>query len=159
MGELIGLIEGDLRIFIFARVNPTDAKDVFQVVLTEIILNLCKCKGKTFRQFLAWCYQIARNKVADHYRRNRLDPFPMDELWELVEASKTYLPLTAADEIDLKYALELLEMSHPECREILWDHYILDRDIAEIAEELQLKYDAARMRINRCLETARKYLD
>ncbi len=39
--------------------------------------------------------------------------------------------------------------------DLLWKHYVIGLDYAEIAEERQLSYDSARMKIGRCLEEAR----
>jgi hypothetical protein len=37
----------------------------------------------------------------------------------------------------------------------LWKHFVLGLDYAEIAEEENLSYDSARMRIGRCLDEAK----
>jgi DNA-directed RNA polymerase specialized sigma24 family protein len=48
----------------------------------------------------------------------------------------------------------LLKKAKPECLNILWNHYVLGFEIQEIALQVGLKYDAARMKINRCLDAA-----
>ncbi|QDU96572.1 sigma-70 family RNA polymerase sigma factor [Lignipirellula cremea] len=53
------------------------ADDVFQ----EVFLTV-KQRGADFRRdgdFLAWVRGIARNKVLEHYRRQRRTPLPFDE--------------------------------------------------------------------------------
>ncbi len=64
-------------------------------------------------------------------------------------------PLTAADRHDLDYALKLLDRSKPECRDYLWNHFVIGFDYAEIAEEQNLNYDNVRMKIGRCLDEAK----
>ena len=109
----------------------------------------------TFRGSL---WTISPNKLNDHFRKqasDRLQPMPQDELRELVEASEQNAPLTAADRHDLEYALNLLDSSKPECRDYLWNHYVIGFDYGEIAEEQNLNYDNVRMKIGRCLEEAK----
>ena len=85
-----------------------------------------------------------------------MQPMPEEELWELVEASATTVPLSAADKHDLDYAMKLLTRSKPECYEYLWKHFVFGLDYAEIAEAENLSYDNARMRITRCLDEAKR---
>jgi RNA polymerase sigma factor (sigma-70 family) len=155
--EIFRVIEPDLRFFVFSAVRPPAARDVLQEVLIAITTGMGKFKGDSNEQFWAWCYRIARNKVADHFRKqasDRLQPLPPEELWQLVEASAQASPLSAADRIDLQYALDLLTQSKPECRDLLWQHFVFGLDYAEIAEERNISYDNARMKIGRCLDDA-----
>jgi DNA-directed RNA polymerase specialized sigma24 family protein len=69
-----------------------------------------------------------------------------------VESSAHVSPLSPADRHDLEYAMSLLDNSKPECREFLWRHFVFGLDYAEIAEEQNVSYDAARMKIGRCLD-------
>jgi DNA-directed RNA polymerase specialized sigma24 family protein len=63
-------------------------------------------------------------------------------------------PLSPADKHDLEYALGLLIATKPECYDFLWQYFIVGLDYVEIAEAQSLNYNAVRMRIGRCLETA-----
>lgn len=56
---------------------------------------------------------------------------------------------------DLDHVIKLLTAAKPDCSDLLWKHYVIGLDYAEIAEERQLNYDAVRMKIGRCLEEAR----
>jgi RNA polymerase sigma factor (sigma-70 family) len=158
--EIFRLIEPDLRLFVFSAVRPPAADDVFQEVLKAVAISLPKFEGNTPAQFWAWCYRIVRYKLADHYRGKRIEAdrmttMPPQEIRKLVDASTHAAPLSAADRHDLEYALNLLSSSKPECREYLWRHFVLGLDYAEIAEEENLSYDSARMRITRCLDEAK----
>jgi len=156
--EIFRHIEPDLRLFVFSAIRPPAADDVFQEVLKAVAVSLKKFAGDTTAQFWKWCYRIARNKLGDHYRSQRIErmqPMPPEEILELVEASQKAAPLSAADKHDLEYALNLLTSSKPECREYLWRHFVLGLDYAEIAEADDLTYDNARMRISRCLDEAK----
>jgi RNA polymerase sigma factor (sigma-70 family) len=156
--EIFRLIEPDLRFFVFSAIQPPAAQDVLQEVLKSITTSLKKFEGDTYKEFWAWCYRIARNRLNDHFRNqaaDRLQPMPQDELWQLVEASAQATPLTAADRHDLEYAMNLLASSKPECRDYLWKHYVIGLAYGEIAEEQNLNYDNVRMKIGRCLDEAK----
>lgn len=151
-----------LSLFIFDKVPLFAAEEVLHETLKAIVINLGKFQGKTDKQFYSWCYRIARNKASDHHRgkfRDRLDPLPLDELWQLVEAADTKAcPLSPEDRMDLEFALNLLAKSKPECRDFLWKYYVIGLDYGEIGEEFGLKSDAARMRIDRCMDTAQSLM-
>ena len=154
-------ILGDISLFIFGKVSAFAAEDVIQDAMIAIITNLSAFRGQTEKEFLKWCYQIARRRIADQYRKkaiDRLEPFPKEELWYLIEKRQDNVRDWKLDKADLDDALNLLDKSKPECRKFLWNHYVLGFDYEEIAEESQLKYDAVRMKIGRCLETARALL-
>lgn len=156
--EIFRQVEPGLRLFVFNAVHSPAADDVLQEVLKAVATSLAKFAGDTHTKFWAWSYGIARNKINDQYRRqatDRMQPMPEKELRRLVEASAQTAPLSAADKHDLDYAMKLLTASKPECREYLWQHYVLGLDYAEIAEEGNLSYDNARMKISRCLDQAK----
>ena len=156
--EIFKRIEPDLRFFVFNAIRLPAADDVLQEVLKAVAMSLAKFTGDTHVKFFAWCYGIARHKINDQYRRqasDRMEPMPTKELQRLVERSTHTAPLSAADKHDLDYAMKLLAASKPECRDYLWQHYVLGLDYAEIAQEQKLTYDNVRMKIGRCLDQAK----
>jgi RNA polymerase sigma factor (sigma-70 family) len=160
-GFIHASIEGDLRLFILRKVHPSANEDVLHEALKAIVINLSAFRGKTDAQFFAWCYRIARNKANDQLRKqstDRIKPLPEEELWRLVEATAEYEPLSPADKLDLEYAMKLLMKSKPACCDFLWNYYVIGLDYAEIADEFKSKYNAVRMKIQRCLDTARKLM-
>jgi len=159
--EIFRLIQPDLRFFEFSSIAHHAAEDVSQEILKAIATSLKKFQGDTTKEFWAWCYRIARNKLNDHYRdksADRLQPMSPEDIWEMVELSAQDAPISPAVRHDLEYALELLTASKPECNELLWRHYVVGLDYAEIAEERNLNYDAVRMKIGRCLEEAKSLI-
>jgi RNA polymerase sigma factor (sigma-70 family) len=152
---VITAIEMHMRAFIFGRLPPVTA---LQEVLLAIAVSLKKFEGDEVKEFWAWCYRIARNKLSDHYRqkaRNRTFPLPPDELLQLMESQPENCPLTSEFRHDLCCIMEMLAKSKPECGDLLWRHIAIGIDYAEIAEETGMHYDAVGMRINRCLEEAK----
>jgi RNA polymerase sigma factor (sigma-70 family) len=152
------LIEPDLRLFVFSSVSHEAAQDALQEILKAVAVSMKKFEGDTVKEFWAWCYRIARNKLNDHYRSkatDRMQPTPPDEMWRLIEASAQDSPITAAVRHDLEYAMKLLTASKPECYDFLWKHFVFGLDYGEIAEERNMSYDNARMKIARCLDEAK----
>jgi len=59
---------------------------------------------------------------------------------------------------DLEAAIEILRNAEPECFELLWARYAVARDLAALAAEAGLTYDAMRMKVKRCRDTAKAVL-
>ena len=155
--EIFRVTEPQLRLFVYGNVSHQEAEDVLQEVLKAVATSLRTFSGSTTKEFWAWCYRIARNKRNDHFRdsaKDLLQPMSPEELWQLVDASAHTSPISHAEKDDLDYAMKLLTASKPECYDYLWQHYVIGFDYTEIAAEQELTYDAVRMKIGRCLETA-----
>ena len=156
--EICRMIQPDLRYFVFSSISHHAAEDAMQEILKAIAAGMRKFEGGTTKEFWAWCYRIARNKLNDHYRSkaaDRMQPMPPEDLWQMMELSAQDAPMSPATRHDLEYALKLLTASKPECNELLWRHYVTGLDYAEIAEERDLNYDSVRMKIGRCLDEAK----
>jgi RNA polymerase sigma factor (sigma-70 family) len=159
--EIFRRIEPDLRLFVFSSISPDTADDALQEILKAIATGLKNFKGDKAEQFWGWCYRIGRNKLSDQFRNQyavRERPVPPEEMWRLIDKSAQDIPMSAADRLDLDYAMRLLTASKPECYELLWSHFVIGLDYRDIAEERQLQYDNVRMKIGRCLETARSLI-
>jgi len=151
-------IHHDLRIYLITRVEPNSVEDVLNETLMAIFSSLDKFRENSNEQFFKWCYRIARNKACDMRRKDRLDILPMEEFSQLLDASATQEPLSPGDKLDFEHLMNLLKKSKPNCRELLLDHFYFGFNLVELGEELKLKYDAVRMRVERCLETARELM-
>ena len=156
--EIFRLIEPDLRLFVFSSVSHDAAQDALQEILKAVALGVRKFQGETAKEFWAWCYRIARNKLNDQFRKqyaDRMQSMPPEELWQMMEATEQNAPMSPAVRHDLDYAIKLLTAAKPDCSDLLWRHYVIGLDYAEIAEERNLSYDNARMKIGRCLDEAK----
>jgi len=156
--EIFRLIEPDLRFFVFSSVSHHAAQDALQEVLKAVATGMKQFKGDTVKEFWAWCYRIARNKLNDHYRdkaADRMQPTPPEELWRMMEVSAQDAPMTAQTKLDLDHAIKLLTAAKPECSDLLWRHYVIGLDYTELAEERAVSYDNVRMKIGRCLDEAK----
>ena len=153
--ELFEAVKMDLYLFVYRRAKQSEVDDIMQEIWKAIIKSLPSFNGKTAKQFLKWCYTIAIRKVADSFDfYERMEPMSLDDVSRIIDNSEHIRPMSNQDRLDCQEALRLLAESDPDCHEILWNHFILEVEISDIAEQLELKYDAARMRINRCLDNA-----
>jgi RNA polymerase sigma factor (sigma-70 family) len=153
--QIFRLIGPDLHLFVFSHVSGDAANDVFQEVLKAVAVSLKQFKGDTVKEFWAWCYRIARNKLNDQYRNQANDRLVLvapEDLWQMMEASAKDAPMTPAVRHDLEYAMKLLTNSKPECYDFLWNHFVFGLDYADIAADRNMSYDNVRMKIGRCLE-------
>jgi len=154
-------IEPEMRRYVNGKIRPQYADDVLQEVLKAIVTSLSTFSRLTDDDFLKWCRGIARHKIHNQYKANakdseRFQALPPEEIVELVGLSVAATPLATGERLDLAYAMKLLAESKPECVESLLRHYVDGLDYGEIAEEQNVNYDAARMKIGRCLETVRE---
>lgn len=156
--DLLRRISPDLQLFVLASVSSDVSADLLQDILLAITRGLNQFRGATKSAFWGWCYRIARNKLTDHFRRKpqerRVESLSPEELWELVDTSAAAEPISLEDKEDLTFAVQLLSKAKPECLDLLWQHFVLGLEYAEIAEEKALSYDNTRRRIGRCLDTA-----
>lgn len=151
-------LEPELRRYVNGKIRPQFADDVLQEVLKAVVISLPKFSSD---DFLKWCRGIARHKIHDQYQDNakaseRFQALPPEEIVELVGLSVAATPLATGERLDLDYAMKLLAESKPECVESLRRHFLDGLDYGEIAEEQNVNYDAARMKVGRCLETVRE---
>lgn len=119
---IIRHIAPDMRVFIFSSIRPDDAEDALQEVFKAVALNLKGFSGTTLKEFWAWCYRIARNKLSDHYRKEyaeRTFPMPPEELYRLMEVSAQTRPMTAGVRHDLDHIIKLLTATRPQCAKLL----------------------------------------
>jgi RNA polymerase sigma factor (sigma-70 family) len=159
--EIILHVGPSLRPFIFSKCRPEAAEDILQETLVAIATKLDNCQGEADEQVWAWCYGIARHKMQDHFRaeqRRAAELLDAEEIRRVVEAGAAEEPVSPGDRRDFQDALELLEMVEPLCRELLWSRFVLGWDYKLMAREYNMTPDAVRMKVNRCLDRARKLL-
>ncbi len=167
--EIIRRIGPPLQAYLFSRLRHEQAEDAYQDTLVVIATKLHRFRGGSEREFWGWCYRIAHNKKVDLLRREggglqasaneETEDLDQEALRPVIEASARVEPLSPGDRLDLEYALNLLNKAAWPCNELLWLHFVLDCDYGMIARVFGLKtYNAARMKIRRCLETAQKLM-
>jgi len=135
---------------------PRDAvDDLVQIALVGIAQGLPKFRGAT--EFEHWCFSIARHKCVDYLAREgkrKPELFDEETLWELIEASARNNPLTIAQRVTLKEALDMVASAKPPCRDYLEMRFIYGMEFEELGETCGLTADAARMAVKRCIQLA-----
>jgi RNA polymerase sigma-70 factor (ECF subfamily) len=91
-----------LLAFLAARIPRSDLEDLHHGVWLRVWENLPD--GFDGRNSRAWLYQIARNLLADQFRRRR--PNPLDAADELAEARAANQPLAVLLEQERRHLLE-----------------------------------------------------
>ena len=156
LGALLEFINPDIYLFFLGRVSDEDAQDLRSVTLTDIARGITKFKGATSSEAWAWCYTIAKRKLAAHFEeKGASGAVPMDPvlLTELAEASVTTMPFETEEQWrHVQEAIEILRNSDPDCFHPLWDYLIMGMDYDELAAKGDKSYDAVRMQVSRCLD-------
>jgi len=132
------------RLCLFKTSSEDVAKDLTQDVFTKFYLHIhSKGLPKKTKSFL---YQMARNRIIDHYRKHTTDSL------EEVEA----LGHEIADDVpgaevlsDYGIALETINGLEAKYRDVLYMRLVENYGVSEIAEYLGLSRSNVSVRINR----------
>jgi len=148
-----------IQAFIICRLGWQIGEDVTHEAVGAILAGLPKIKAKTKRNFRAFCFRVARNKIFDALRSKygsraeALDPL---ELAKAVEAGMADADEASSLYSDLALLNAVLLASKSTCREVLVAHFIEDLEHEVIASFYGTSKDAIRMKINRCLKEAKR---
>jgi RNA polymerase sigma factor (sigma-70 family) len=151
--RIAGALWPRLHRFLSARCPISEVDDLTQAAVLAVINDLPRFKGRG--EFEHWYYRIAGNKLATFLeRRKRVQPVDDKTLWALIEGSGRTRPMSAADRLALKEALELVGRAKPPCQDHLVDVYFYGWTFVELGQSLGITEDSARMKVNRCVELA-----
>ena len=132
-------------------VPEADAEDVTQDIFVSLVDSIHTFKGKS--AFGTWFHRIIMNKVADYHRKIARRREQLSEK----HPPKSVNPWTATDdELIVKEAMMELADKH---REILILKFSEGLGFAEIAERLDLTYEATRSRYRRAIEALRDQME
>ena len=159
--EIFKLIAPGLHLFVYSNIPDPAAQGVFQEVLKAVAADLKTFHGDTEKEFWKWCHRIARNTLNDHCQSKpaeRMLPAPPEDPQQMMDAPVQPVPISPALRHDLEYAMRLLTHAKPECFGLLWDHFVIGLDYADIAEDRNMSSDDVRLKIERCLVEAKSQL-
>lgn len=147
-------VSGRLRGFIASRVrNRDDAEDVLQDVFVKIHDQLPALENPA--RLHAWVYQIARNAIADDYRRRSRTPELTDELPEDLAADS--LEEDLSHEV-ASWLAPMIETLPPKYRDALLLAEVQGLTQQETAERLGISLSGAKSRVQRGRERLRETL-
>lgn len=142
----------DLRMFLRARVaDHAVAEDLLQEVFLKVHRSLPKLRDT--ERVEAWVYQVARNAVASHFRREQPGSVSVEELPEPVTEVEPDLP-------DLRPTVRrFLDQLSPEHREALLATEWEGLTQAAYAVRMGLSLSAAKSRVLRARAELKRLLD
>ncbi|MCQ2576387.1 MAG: sigma-70 family RNA polymerase sigma factor [Treponema sp.] len=115
--------------------DKEDAKDLAQEIVVNAMLLLRS--GKKIENFYALYWQIARNKVADFYRKKKPSKINLDDMENsLLSFDKSIGDFITEDELkNLSISMNRLAAIH---RDILVRFYLKGQSVKEISQELNI---------------------
>jgi len=158
--EHVAALRDAVRRFIGARVkNATIADDLTQDVFLKVMRQLEHVRDP--RRIMGWVFSIARNEVADHFRRAR----PTDEFAEEHHvATDDDQTVISREEARLRddlahYIRSVVNSLPPRYREalLLTDYEGLSQ--VELAKRIGRSVSAAKSRVQRARQMARAIID
>jgi len=130
--------------FVFFKVSVKQvAEDLTHEIFLSAWQNIKNYKQKQF-PISSWLYQIARNKVIDHYRTDKKNISIDAE-----DFAEEALGFEEQDSLDIPFAINkvksLIKLLKPEYQEVLIMRYVEDLDHKEIASALKKSEGAVRL--------------
>ena len=138
--------------YVFALTRDHDAaEDILQEVGVSILTEATR--GGSPDNFVAWARGLARNRVADHYRRlasRRRHEVPFEEFADAVDrAFAEYAPTPDDNHQQLKLLRECLDGLTARVRKIIDLRYHGRQSLAEIAASLSWKPASIKVALSR----------
>jgi RNA polymerase sigma-70 factor (ECF subfamily) len=127
--------------------NAPDAEDLTAQTFLAVIESLPRYQHRD--NFTAWIFQIARNKVMDHFRRNHSHAEIHESVADPAQSDALEAVIRDESRARLKSLLHLLNEDE---RELIRLRYTVELSFVEIAQMLGRKEDAVRKSIRRILD-------
>jgi RNA polymerase sigma-70 factor (ECF subfamily) len=138
--------------------QPADADDLVQDVLTNLVQKLPEYTHNPQRGFRRWLRRVFHNKWVDHCRRaGRLPPGGADGLSALVDPAGDDAEETRERQLLLRRALELMQKDFtPTTWKACWQLVAEERPAAEVAAALDITENAVYLAKSRVLRRLRQ---
>jgi len=144
-GILLDDLARYLRFYFLRRLADAhrgDADDLVQETL--MALHTRRTTYEVDRPFTAWLHAIARYKLIDHFRRNRIRvTVPFDDVEDLFAQDQSDV---TADRMDVE---RLLQSVPEKSRELIYRTKIEGQSIAEVAQSTGLSETSVKVSIHR----------
>jgi RNA polymerase sigma-70 factor (ECF subfamily) len=156
-GSLYGHYQPQIYRFVFLKVGRREeAEDITHQVFLSAWTNVASYKDRG-HPFSSWLYQIARNKVIDHYRTNKVD-LPL-EIFEEVLVSSDDSPL---EDFETKSTTEEVQRAiarlKPEYQEVIILRFVEDLPLKEVAAITGKSEGAIKLLQHRAVKNLKQYL-
>ncbi len=148
-----------IQAFIIGRLGWQLGEDATSETLRGILKRLPSIRAGTKKDFRSFCFGVAHHKINDVLRSkygNKAKPLETAELAGFIEVGGNSPSLSPGTKDDLQLILGLLNASKFPCDQILSDHFLIGWEVEVLASGLGVSKDAMRMKIQRCLDEARR---
>ena len=138
------------------------AEDLMQETILKLIDKIDELKAKEptklVNYIISACKNRARNYIRDH---NRHQNFSIDECLDVPDFTSAGREIEARliRDDDFRCLTNVWDQLDERSRYILENYYILERPMSEIAQDLGIKPDSARMALTRARRAAYQLID
>lgn len=153
-GRIYELYFKKIYTFIFYRISHKQvAEDLAEDVFTKAWSNIKSVKDESFT---GWLYSIAKNRVIDHYRKERVtvDIFALENLI----VSEQDIGEATNHVMNRKLLIELIKKLTPEQQIIIQLKFIEDLSNKEISELISKSEESIRVLQHRAIQKLQKLL-
>jgi RNA polymerase sigma factor (sigma-70 family) len=156
IARIAKLIYPAIYLRVLQKVKVDDAADLTQDILLQIVKGFRLFRGDSQAEFFGWCYAITRAQIGRYYRnlekQSETTHPDFEEFHRLVDQYALKHQMTESEKREMHEIAESLQKADPGCFELIFRRHVLDDDFKTIGADLGISADAARMRINKCIE-------
>jgi len=150
-GSLYDYYHPKIYRFVFLKVNRREeAEDLAHQVFLAAWQNIRSYKDFGF-PFSSWLYQIARNQIIDHYRKNK-NEVPLEE----VDAEIFVKPATAESEViknmELARVMKAIKTLKQDYQDVVLMRFVEELSIREVAHAIGKSEGAVKLIQHRALK-------
>ncbi len=135
--------------------NRTSAEDLTQDIFLKLIDRI-----ETFDEkkgnFLVWFWQLARNTVTDHYRKQKETHFSDIEESKVEDSAGHTLPNILENSVEIQRVMSFLNTITPDEKELFELHFVADLKYRDISEILGKPEGNLRVAVSRLKEKIRR---
>jgi RNA polymerase sigma-70 factor (ECF subfamily) len=140
----------ELRSFVYKKVRDKAlAEDIVQDVYLKVYSHIGSLKDS--EKITGWIYQITRNVITDHFRKQSKASTNIDLDWDSDDANYNECVSSC-----LKDMLVQLPLKYREAIELTEFHNLSQ---IQLAERLQISYSGAKSRVQRARQMLREKMD
>ncbi|PIR89023.1 MAG: hypothetical protein COU07_03995 [Candidatus Harrisonbacteria bacterium CG10_big_fil_rev_8_21_14_0_10_40_38] len=141
--------------FIYMRVSQTqEAEDLTHEVFVSAWQSIGTYTDKGF-PFSSWLYQIARNKVIDHYRTKK-NHTSVDEIEGDFLKSDSNIELDLENILSIEKVKSLIQKLTPDQQDVILMRFMNDQSHKDIAKVMKKSEGAVRLMQHRAINTLKK---
>ena len=148
--------------FIYLKVSSQEiAEDLSSDVFTrlwEALQEQIRNSKFEIRNFQAYMYQIARNVVADHYKKKNIKTVSVDENFEIVD-SENPVEEKAMVNMEMDRVQKALAGLHSDYQDLIIWRYLDELSFSEIAQITGKTEDTVRVGLHRALQALKQRLE